>query len=201
MTGRSQTGRRNIEGLCGDAALLARLRDGDEVAFDSLLRAYGDGLLRYATSIIDSPDLAQDVVQDVFLRLWQQRAEVQPEWDIAAYLYGRTRHLSINATQSQRSAASREERWSYQLHIEKGSSDRIDEFSDDAASLRAEVWNALAHTAPRCREIFMLIWDRQLRYAEIAHSLGMSERTVRNYASRAMKTLFQVLGPRCSKEK
>ncbi len=201
MTDRDQTDRHRPDGLRGDAALLVRLSEGDEVAFDTILRAYGDGLIRYASRVTSSPDLAQDIVQDVFLHLWDHRSEVKPDWDIAAYLYGRTRNQSLNSEQSLRSAANREERWGQQRRIDTDSASYIDEFSDEATSIRIDVWNALAQTSPRCREIFMLVWDRQLPYAEIAHSLGLSEPTVRNYVSRALKTLSEVLGPRYRKGK
>ncbi len=80
----------------GDSEVLVRLREGDGHAIDILLNQHGDGLIRLASRIVGSPDLAQDVVQEVFLHLWNERLRVEPNWDIAAYLFGLTRNRRVS---------------------------------------------------------------------------------------------------------
>jgi RNA polymerase sigma-70 factor (ECF subfamily) len=180
--------------LRGDAALLARLRGGDEFAFDTLVRTYAGPLIRHATWIVGSADTAQDVVQEVFLYLWRERSRIEASWDIAAYLYGMTRNRARDIMRSEQSAQVRESQWVREVKEDVGP-DLVDEVAMEAADMRKKVWDALAGVPPRCREIFMLVWDRQLPYREIAHMLGLAEPTIRSQVSRAVKRLVDVLGP------
>lgn len=184
----------------GDSEVLVKLREGDGHAIDTLLNQHGDGLIRLASRIVGSPDLAQDVVQEVFLHLWNERLRVEPDWDIAAYLFGLTRNRAINLAKSQQSTTRREDRWSAQYSIDSGYTQSLEDSTDDEESMiRAEIWDALMELSPRCRDVFMRVWDRQLPYADIARDLGLSEPTVRNYVSKAIKHLAIVLGPRYSR--
>ncbi len=179
----------------GDSALIARLRDGDESAFDLLVDSYAGGLIRHAARIIGSDDSAREVVQEVFLRLWRTRGEISPDWDVVAYLYGSTRRRAINFVQSEISASQREYRWIQELDHQPGQfTESEDELSSDREQQRAVVWNAARALSPRCREVFLLVWDRRLSYAEISALLGVAEPTVRRHMSRAIQHLAELLG-------
>lgn len=179
--------------LRGDALFLARLREGDDDAFDSLVQAYGASLIRYATGIVRSADLAQDVVQDVLLQLWRNRERIDASWDIAAYLYGQTRHRAIDVARSAQAQVQREERWSIQQNIESEKTTAIPFDKGEIENLREVVWKALSTVSPKCREVFMMVWDDELPYMEIARRMGLAEPTVRSYVSRALKQLVGAL--------
>jgi RNA polymerase sigma-70 factor (ECF subfamily) len=185
-----------VRNLRGDVAFLDRLREGDDAAYNTLVRTYGAALIRYATGIVGTVETAKDVVQDVLLRLWRERSRIESSWDITAYLYGATRLRAIDAARSLHSTTQRENRWTTQHYLEAETTTPVDSLADDTAEVRVEVWNALAGVSPRCREAFMLVWDDELPYIEIAHRLGLTEPTVRTYVSRALKTLIDVLKPR-----
>ncbi len=182
--------------LGDNTVLLHRLRDGNTVAFDTLVRLYGASLIKHAAWIVGSVDTAEDVVQEVFLYLWRERAKIDSSWDIASYLYGLTRRRAINAARSTQTTAQRDNRWAEQRQIDSGPSSPGQGNLDDVDNVRGEIWNALATVSPRCREVFMLVWDHQLSYREVAHQSGLSEQTVRIYASRALKRLTDVLRER-----
>lgn len=181
-------------------AFLNRLRDGDDAAYNELVWAYGASLIRYATGILDSVDLAHDVVQDVLLKLWRNRDQIEDSWDIGAYLYGRTRHRAIDIARSSQSSGQRDGQWVVQNKIESDSGsgnidgiDNLDADSGDSDEIRKAVWGALQGVSPRCREVFMLVWDEHLPYLDIAHRMGLTEPTIRSYMSRALKQLAKVL--------
>lgn len=182
--------------LIWDAASLIRLRDGEPAAFDALVNSYAGGLITHAAYIVNSVDTAQDIVQEVFFSLWQKRSHIEPTWDIASYLYGVTRRRAINAARSLQSSYERESKWSFQQELESRSTPLVAEGLNDADSIRAEVWNALSGLTSRCREVFMLMWDHQMTYREIAEYSGLAEQTVRIYASRATRRIAEVLGPK-----
>lgn len=179
--------------LRGDSQFLARLRDGDESAFNLLVRTYGGSLIGHASRIVGSVDSAREVVQDVFLEVWRNREHVQSHWDISAYIYGLTRRRAMNVAAANKSTGQREYLWVTEMtegDVLTGST-----VADEDACIRTMLWNALLELSPRCREIFMLVWDRQLSYSVIAQQLGISESTVRGHMSRAMQHLAEVLGP------
>lgn len=177
-----------------DAALIAAVRDGDPAALETLARTYAESLIRYSARFVDSVDRAREVVQDVFFMLWRDRATLTITRDVGAYLFWRTRNHARHVAQSDRSARARDARWTADQHDD--STTRRADHATDAADTRAVVWDTLAGVPPRCREVFMLVWDEQLSYAEVATILGISIPTARNQMSRALKHLVAVLGPR-----
>jgi RNA polymerase sigma-70 factor (ECF subfamily) len=179
-----------------DSALIARVREGDPTALDALARTYGAPLIRYAARTVGTVDRAREVVQDIFLRLWRDRATLEVTHDVAAYLFWLTRNHATNVAYSDRAAIHREGRWATEMRATTPTPHNTGETAIEAAEARAAVWEALATVPPRCREIFMLVWDDQLPYAEVANMLGISVPTVRNQMSRALRHLVNVLGPR-----
>ena len=177
--------------------LLSSIRDGSESAFHTLLCTYGDNLIRYSARLTGDIDTAQDIVQEVFLYLWQDRKRIKSDWDISAYLFGHTRNRSINAAKSRQAEVEREAKWSDQLRIDTETTPGLDSLlGEEEKRIRSDIWNALSRVSPRCREVFMLVWDHQLPYREISTIVGLSEPTVRNYMSKAIRHLSEMLGPK-----
>ncbi len=179
-----------------DTALLARLRNGDAEALDMLVRIYAAPLIRHAARVIGSADRAQDIVQDVFLHLWQEREHITATRDIAAYLFWLTKNRARNNIQSDVAAHKREERWVSETTGNMLTVENSAEANLDAEEARSAVWAALSSVSPRNREIFMLVWDQQLPYSEVAQRFGISISSVRSQISRSLKRVIEVLGPR-----
>ncbi len=75
---------------------LERMRTGDEQAFEALFRAYVEPLCAFAYSYVESEPAAQEIVQDLFARLWERRDSLEVPRNVQAYLYGATRNRAIN---------------------------------------------------------------------------------------------------------
>lgn len=177
--------------LRSDPQLIARLRDGDTNAFNLLVSMFGGVLIGHASRIVGSVDSAREVVQDVFLEVWRTHEHIEPHWDITAYLYGLTRRRAVDVARSEKATSQREYRWV--TEVVESSSNEVSDVEEDAR-IRASLWNALSELSPRCREVFMLVWDYHLPYAVIAQQLGIAEPTVRGHMSRAMQHLTDILG-------
>src|SRR5881227_3517866 len=74
----------------------ARVRTGDAQAFEALFRAYVDPLCSFAYSYVESESQAQEIVQDLFARLWERRETLERPRSVRAYLYGATRNRVLN---------------------------------------------------------------------------------------------------------
>jgi RNA polymerase sigma-70 factor (ECF subfamily) len=176
--------------------LIQRLRASDEEAIEALVRLHGPQLIKYATRILRSGERAQEIVQDVFFHLWAERAHLTDTRNLSVYLFWLTRNRAIDAVRADWAARQREGRWVMDTGAESAFVLNTGDADLEAAETRVEVWESLASVPPRCREIFMMAWDQQLSYHEIAQRLGISVPTVRSQASRALKRLLEVLGPR-----
>jgi RNA polymerase sigma-70 factor, ECF subfamily len=178
-----------------DAALVARLRTGDEGALLEVIRADTVVLTRYARVLTGSNETAADVVQDVFVSVWEQREGLQPRGPLRQYLLGAVRHRALNILRGERSrtrTAAAAVQGDELISVTKN--DALDRLA--AEDINAVVARALGSVAPQCRTIFLLNWQAGLSYAEIAQQLGISIRTVYNQMYRATKMLASLLRER-----
>ena len=168
-----------------------RIRDGDEAAFEAMFRTHYDGLCRYVAGYLGSRDAAEDVVQGVFARIWDDRAH----WvvgDLQHYLYAAVRRCAI--TQFRRAAVRR--RAAPLLAIE--ASARVGAAADaefEAEDLRQRLERALAALPPRTRAAFVLSRREGLSYVEAASRMAISPKTIGVHISRALTVLRKALLP------
>src|SRR5256885_9713379 len=80
----------------------ARVRTGDAQAFEALFRAYVEPLCSFAYSYVESESQAQEIVQDLFTRLWERRETLERPRSVRAYLYGATRNRALNEVRNRR---------------------------------------------------------------------------------------------------
>ncbi len=154
--------------------------DFDSV-FDALVRAHYARLYNYAYRFLGTRDAAEDAVQDVFLKVWDRRAG-PPLQDPLAYLYQALRNQCLMALR-------RERRWN-QVEIEDKLVPQVLEPQvSDTADLAAAAVRAVDELPERCRLIFTMSREQDLRYTEIAQILGLSAKTVENQIARALKIL------------
>ena len=152
-------------------------------AFDELVRTHYGRLCTFAYRFARSRDAAEDVVQEVFTRLWQQREQFDVR-DPLPYLYQAVRNRLVT---SRRHELVRE-RW-------RADVDHEDRHARDAASaveladLRRAVARAIDALPERCRLIFTMSREQDLSYAEIARLLDISVKTVETQMGRALKAL------------
>ncbi len=167
--------------------LLARLRAGDEGAFEQLFRMHAAALCDFAFSYVRSREIAEEVVQDLFCWIWEQRFTVEMAHGVRAWLFTSVRNRSLNAV--------RFRRLEFELHervIRDFPSRRVVVQPDAvlaARDLSAAAGELVAAMAPRCREAYTLIRLRQLSYAEAAQIMGISAKTVEIHMTRAMTIL------------
>jgi RNA polymerase sigma-70 factor (ECF subfamily) len=167
---------------------------GESLRFRQLFEAHGEALRRYAQRIVRSRETAEDLVQEVFLRLWRawDRVDVGP--NIRAYLYATTRSQALNHLRHEQS----EER-ARRMNFPRGIA------GDDAAlppageanvetdEIVRAIERVLATMPPRQREVAALRLRHQLPTAAIAERLGISPRTVEVHIARATKALREQL--------
>lgn len=156
--------------------LLRRLTSGDRATFDQLAQRYVGELLRYAYRFVHSRESAEDIVQDVFCRLWDTHDTLSIRGTIRDYLFGAVRLRALEVLRSSRTSASRDARYAGG-DAELARADEVFgkeiEDRERAAAIRTAI-----HALPERRREIVLLRLRQLTTPEIAHVLGISSKTV-----------------------
>ncbi len=182
----------NVAGLPADAALLSRLRAGDERALELLFREHYPMMVTVVRRIVFAPDVAEELVQDVFFKVWRKREALGEIDTFRTYLIRAARNTALNHLRRQKLEQAHEER-----EAAKGEPTTVEATDDGAAAgeVTEAVNRAIDRLPPRCREVFLMSRDAGLTYAEIATELRISIKTVETQMGRALKTLRLLLAP------
>jgi RNA polymerase sigma-70 factor (ECF subfamily) len=176
-----------------ERALIDAVRAGSEPAFFALFREHYQVLCRYAYRYVASRAIAEELVSDVFLRVWSQRERLEVRGRVRAYLYGAVRNLAIDFL--------RRERVEQRLLLAGGrehpvfGASRSSGVEEQLASeeLAAAMQRAVDELPPRARQVFLLRWQRHLTNAQVAASLGIAVKTVEMHMTRALDALRAAL--------
>lgn len=161
---------------------------------DDQLRARFGGLFRqsypelcsFVTQFVRSRALAEELVQDLFLRLWERRASWEAELPTRSYLYRAARNRAIDFLKHER-VVERTARTVTELTLEPVQPLEPEDADTDA--LRDAIQAAVAQLPERTRQVFVLSRGHGLGYAQIADALGISVKTVEAQMARAFRLL------------
>lgn len=172
-----------------DRELMKRLRIDDTTALDELMALYWEDLVRYAWSIVDSADDAEDIAQQVFLQLWRRRRQFEHRGaGVRSYLLRIARNLSLNEQRRRLVIRNAAPRLRDSIARQPTPVESLEE-----AELKAAVQVALDELPPRRREVYTLIRFHGLSYREAAEVMGISPQTVANQLSSALAELRRSL--------
>jgi RNA polymerase sigma-70 factor (family 1) len=152
--------------------------------FDAVFRMWYPVLCRYAISILASQAEAEDLVQQVFLKLWEKRNDLDINTSLKAYLYRMVHNACLNHMRSQKNKST-ESIEEYLVPVESHTPER----ALTSAELDARIQNALQRLPKECRRIFELNRFETLKYREIAEQLQISIKTVESQMGKALRIL------------
>lgn len=176
------------------ALLLIGIRNGNEENFAEAFRALATPLIQFACRIVYAEAVAQDIVMDVFLKLWRNRESLPADLRLEGYLYTAVRNSALDAL-----AHARVEQASAERGIAEGWTPGMGTpgLSPDAMLERAEAKEALrrAYDAlpTRLRQVIGMRWFEGRSYQDIARELRISVKSVDNYLAKAMRLLREAL--------
>jgi RNA polymerase sigma factor (sigma-70 family) len=186
-----------------DAELIAAIGRGDERAFEALFRRYVQPLYALALRYLKSHADAEDVAQEVLLKLWERRTTLVVRGSVRAYLYTLARNHAVNTlrgrTRREGGAAAGHglpdlDAVAGRLAVPGMGVAPVDpERAMTAAEQTAILKAAIGALSPRRREILALRWEHGLSYAEIGSVLGISVRAAEQTHARAVRELRRTL--------
>ena len=141
----------------------------------------------YAFTIIRDGDNAEEIVQNVFFKLWEKKEQIDQIDSIKAYLYRATYNESLNFLKHTRVRAA------YETFVKTTTSEGSATDILSVKELQAKIDTALNDLPEQCRTIFQLSRFEELKYREIADQLNLSIKTVENQMGKALRVLREKL--------
>jgi RNA polymerase sigma-70 factor (ECF subfamily) len=159
--------------------------DDNEAIFEQLFKKHFRELHAYAFSLLKDWDVAEEIVQSLFLKLWEKSEWGHIQTSIKSYLYKSVYHDCLNYIRRQK----------VQLKYQTSTAYSMKDQTDDAAGklkmgeLEQHLQQALAKLPEKCRAIFHLSRFEELKYQEIANQLDISIKTVETHMGKALRIL------------
>lgn len=172
----------------------ARIRAGDHGAFKALYDRYADMMFAFAYSSLRSRDEAQDVVHDVFLNIWKNRARFELSTSMRSYVMRAVfnkvatlkRHLRVELTAQE--TVLREEDTLGEWAHRTASDEPL-----NAKELAQALERAVSKLPPRAQQGYRLVREQHMTYVEAAHVMGISTHTLELHVMKALKSLREQL--------
>lgn len=169
--------------------LLYRVRDGDKDAFQNIYQLYCPKLRAYILKFVKAPQYAEDIVQDVFLKLWEIRGSIDPEKYFSGYIFTITRNLIFKFFKT---AAHSEELVDDVLISYLPGDANVQELSE-WKELNKHIQLAVQMLPPKRQEVFLLCKEENLSYEQVSRRLGISRNTIKEHMVYAMKFIREHL--------
>ncbi|MBI4417661.1 MAG: RNA polymerase sigma-70 factor [Ignavibacteriales bacterium] len=170
--------------------LFQRIKNRDTAAFELLFRTYHARLCSFAQSYVKDSEVAKEIVQALFQKMWESGEGLHIMTSVRSYLYQSVRNLSLDYLKHQRVERSYED----EVIREPLSQKSLDELLNEK-ELLSIVHENIEKLPKRCKLIFQMYWRDGLSYKEIADVLGLSIKTVETQMGRALKTLRTKVAP------
>lgn len=170
------------------ALLLRKVQAGDEQAFRELFYRYKAKLFSFLLDLTRSRAQAEDMLQEIFLKIWIHRANLQKVKDFDAYLFTIGRYLVVDSVRR----IGRES-----IFLRQTSRDNTSAYSADREFAAKEIYElyqrALDRLPPQQLKVYLLHSEKGLRQQEIANQLNLSLSTVQNHMFRAVQNIRSFL--------
>lgn len=172
------------------AKLQCQVAVGDTRAFRVIFDALFTNLTKFSISFVQSKEAATEIVDELFVRLWSHRKEIEQINDLRVYLYTATKNASLNYIAKKAKQIEVEPYDNLNVQIADGVSPEQLIISKE---IHQKIIHAIDSLPPRCKLIFKLVREDGLRYAEVAEVLGLSLKTIDNQMVIAVSRLRESL--------
>ncbi len=172
------------------SGIIRLIKDGDEKAFGIVFRSYYSGLVRFAVEYVADREVARNLVQNVYMKLWENKSGLIDDENLKGYLYTLTRNEAISYLRhlkvSQKFAEKIQTEYE-NLMLNLDAISNLDFNTFDMVKLENAIAQTLEELPERCREVFILSRYEQLKNQEIADKLQISVKAVEANITRALR--------------
>ncbi len=169
--------------------LVKQIIEGNEKAFQKLFESYYKDIYTYSWSILKSDEYAQEMVQDVFLKVWLYREKLNPELSFKSFIFTITKNLAFNFLKKLANDKKLREDLFYKSQKNYNTTDTIVQDADYEKIKYA----AIENLPLKRKRIFELSRNEDMSYEDISFELGITVSTVKTQMSKALKFIRQFL--------
>jgi len=174
-----------------DEVLLQLMSSDDQEAFALIYRRYWEGLFITAAKVLRGKQEAEDVVQDVFLSLWNRRKELHIEGSLAAYLQTSVRYKAIHYIEKN---ITRKDYLALLTDVAVNTLTPSADLQFQLKEVQQTIREVIAKMPPKMQEVYRLSRHEHLTHKEIAEKLGISVETVKKHIQHALQLIKNALG-------
>jgi RNA polymerase sigma-70 factor (ECF subfamily) len=172
--------------------VLENLKKGDPKAFELIFKAWYESLVNFAAEYLSDLESARNIVQNIFMKLWEKHTLVDPDSNLKSYLYMATRnaclshlrHLKLETAYFEKSKKKLED-----LQLNYEALDELNIEKIDFEVLEKLIRDTINALPERCREVFILSRYEDMKNKEIAETLNISVKAVEANITRALTKL------------
>ncbi|OFX36093.1 MAG: hypothetical protein A2W90_22455 [Bacteroidetes bacterium GWF2_42_66] len=165
--------------------------EGDEDAFKYFFDTYYDDLCNFVNSYLRDQTLSEDIVQSIFIYLWEKKESLPSDCSVKSYLYAASKNKSLNYLRNLKNQNRITGEIMPRAELFSEAADRFLEFEE----LKKIIGNAVDELPAQCKTIYRLSRDAGMTNREIAEELGISSKTVENQITIAIKKIKDFLHP------
>ena len=168
-----------------DTHLIGLIKSGNKRAFDEVFLMHFKSLHAYAFTMVKDRDDAEEIVQNVFVRIWTRRGQLKTDGFLKSFLYRSVHNESLNYLKHQKVRAN------FNVHYADAVKNDMGNLNTEIAvtELEKNIHSAINDLPEKCRNVFQLSRFDQMKYQEIADALNISVKTVENQMGKALKIL------------
>lgn len=166
-----------------EASLLLQIAEGNEKAFSSLYYKYHHRLGIYLYQLTASRPFAEEILQDVFCKVWEKRDQLPAIENFQAWVFTIAKNQALNALRSMVSERLQKKVWA---------KDQVDVAGLDQVTAEDQLQlidKAISQLPPQQKKVFMLSRYKRLKYIEIAQELNLSKETIKSYLQIATSSI------------
>lgn len=168
-----------------DTELVLLLTQDDEAAFSELYVRHKDKLRYFCLSLLKSGEEANDIVQEIFIRIWESRSFINPDLSFSSFLYTMARNRILNYFRD----ADIDMKVKQILALKNPTEENIIESDMIYAEYKNILHEAIETLSPQRKKIFNMSREENLSHKEIAAQLGISVNTVQEHISESLRSI------------
>lgn len=178
--------------MISDNKIIRRIRQGEIQQFETLFRSSYVSLVRYAKTLIKDHDTAEEIVQDLFFRIWQNKENFNIKSSLNGYLFRAVHNSCLHYIEHQKVVAKHSGEMSHEPEETSVNPDDILNYKE----LQEKIARILESLPEKCGKIFCMSRFDGLKYSEIAKELSISVKTVEANMGKALKEFRKALADR-----
>jgi len=172
-----------------DKEFISSLKKGDSKGYQFLVTSYHQKLCVYANSLTNDSDLAEDIVQNVFMSIWKNRNKLKDQFVVKSYLYKSVYNEFIDQYRKKKAVLTLEKK-----HIDALTYIVEEEDEKSLEKLISIVKKEIDKLPPKCKQTFLLSKEEGLTNLEISEYLNISIKSVEAHITKAFSVLRKSIG-------